>query len=269
MSDLPNSGEPADDTLFADVTGQPAPAVEPVIIPPATTTQAESAPVVEPAIPPARLREEAEARRKAERDLDEMRGRLAALQEAQKPAAEKPKAPDFWEDPNAFVQGALSPMQEQFQQQVQEMREHFSKQSAVTQHGADVVKAAEDAVEEALRQLPPDQQARMRAARGKDMDPYGEMVRWNKQRLAMQEVGPDPAAYKARIRDEALKDPEFQKLVLEAARGQAQQSGNTLTRAPVSTLPSLSKVGAVALPDGQHEASDTELFSSITKRRRA
>ncbi len=267
MSDLPNSGEPADATLFAEMTGQPVPTAEPVVEAPATT-QAEPAAIVEPAIPPARLREEAEARRKAERELDELRGRLAAMEERNKPA-EKPKAPDFWEDPNAFVQTALSPMEERFQSQVQEMREHFSKQTAVAQHGAEVVKAAEEAVEAALRQLPPEQQAQMRAARGKDLDPYGEMVKWNKQRMAMQEVGPDPAAYKTRVLEEAMKDPEFQKRVIEAARGQAQQTNNTITRPAVSTLPSLSKVGAVALPDGQDEASDNELFASITKRRRA
>ncbi|PBB75201.1 hypothetical protein CK227_10440 [Mesorhizobium sp. WSM4308] len=270
MSDLPNGAESVDDTaLFADVTGREAAPVvvepAPVAKEPATTTEPNPAP--EPAIPPARLREEAEARRKAERELDELRGRLAAMQEQKKPA-EQPKAPDFWEDPNAFVQNSLTPMQEQFQQQVQEMREHFSKQTAIAQHGAEVVKAAEDAVEEALRQLPPDQQARMRAARGKDLDPYGEMVRWNKQRMAMQEVGPDPAAYKSRILEESLKDPEFLKRALEAARGTATATGNTITRPPVASIPSLSKVGAVALPEGQDEASDSELFASITKRRR-
>ena len=269
MSDLQNSGEPADDTLFADVTGQTrtAPAVEVQPVQTITTQPEPTIPTHEPAIPPSRLREEAEARRAAERERDELRGRLAAFQEAQKPA-ETPKAPDFWEDPNAFIQGAVSPLQQQMEQQMQGMREHFSKQAAITAHGADVVHAAEAAVEEALSQLPAEHQARMRAARGKDLDPYGEMVKWHKNKVAMQEVGPDPAAYKARIREEALKDPEFQRLVLEAARGTAQQTNNTITRPPVSSIPSLSKVGAVALPDGQDEASDNELFSSVTKRRR-
>jgi hypothetical protein len=267
MSDLQNSGEPADDTLFADVTGQtqPAPAAE--VKPAPVATQPEPNPTPEPAIPPARLREEAEARRKAERELDELRGRLAAIEERAKPA-ETPKAPDFWEDADGFVANKLSPFQQQIEQQMQGMREHFSKQTAIATHGADAVQAAEAAVEEALRQLPQEQQAQMRAARGKDLDPYGEMVKWHKNKLAMQEVGPDPAAYKSRILDEALKDPEFQKRVLEAARGTAQQTNNTITRPPVSSLPSLNKVGAVALPEGQDEASDNELFASIVKRKR-
>jgi hypothetical protein len=269
MSDLPNSGEPADDTLFADVTGQTLPA--PVVVEPApvVTTQQPEAPVVEPAIPPARLREEADARRKAESERDELRGRLAALEERAKPAAEKPKAPDFWEDPDAHTDGRISTALTPLQQQIQEVREHYSRQSAIREHGAEVVKAAETAVEEALSQLPPEQQAQMRAARSKAIDPFAEMVTWHKNKAAMQEVGPDPAAYKARIREEALKDPEFQKLVLEAARGTAQQTNNTITRPAVSSIPSLSKVGAVALPDGQDEASDNELFASITKRKRA
>lgn len=266
MSDLPNSGEPADDTLFADVTGQTLPVVEPAPEPLKPTPEAPPAP--EPAIPPSRLREEAEARRTAERERDELRGRLAVFEERAKPAVEKPTAPDFWEDPDAHTDGRITSALSPLQQQVQEMREHFSKQSAIAVHGAETVQAAEAAVEAALSQLPAEQQARMRAARGQDLDPYGEMVKWNKNRVAMQEVGPDPAAYKARIREEALQDPEFRKLVLEAARGTAHQTNNTITRAPVSSLPSLNKVGAVALPDGQDEASDNELFASITKRKR-
>lgn len=146
-------------------------------------------------------------RKQAERDAAWER-RLEQILGAVKPAQqqEQPKAPDFWEDPNAFVRAPVTALQEQLQQQIQEVREHFSKSSAIREHGADVVKAAEEAVNAALSQLPPEHQAQMRAARAKDLDPYSEMVTWHKKRQAAAEVGDDPAAYRERLKAEILAE---------------------------------------------------------------
>jgi hypothetical protein len=98
------------------------------------------------------------------------------------------------------------------------------------------------------------------------MDPFGDIVGWYKNRAALARIGNDPDAYAKRVREELLADPEVQKQILERARG-SMPSAQPVFRGPSST-PSLATVGSAALPTGQDEASDAELFTAMTRRKR-
>lgn len=272
MIDEQNSGATADDTaLFESLTsGNPAPApdvVQPVEPEPTAVVQPEPTQQHEPAIPPSRLREEADARRAAERELAELRGRIAAMEARQAPQQqEQPKA-DFWENPDAFVQSAVQSGQQQLESQIQNQREIFSKMIAEQVHGKDTVDAAYQAFVQAAQSNPGalagQYQQFMRSE-----NPYGELVNWHKQQQVFKEVGADPSAYRAKLLEDALKDPAFLAKALETARGTAQQSGNLIAKPAVSSLPSLNRVGATALAEGPVELDDDQLFSKLTTGRR-
>lgn len=274
-----NNGLTVDDTaLFnATVTGTELPTIEapiteeapaPVLTttePPATTDQQQRN---EPAIPPSRLREEAEARRAAERDRDELRERLARLEaqqrQPQQQQQEQRKPAEFWDNPDEWGRSLVTPIQEQLFQQ----RQGVSRLLAEEKHGADTVKAAYQALGEAMQADPAVQTDYMRIMRSNH--PYGELVAWHKNRQVLTEIGSDPAAYRNRVLEEAMKDPEVQKRFLEQIRGAAQPTVETpARRSAVPQIPSLQGIGTAAGPaSAAGEPSDAELFSATTSRRR-
>jgi hypothetical protein len=71
--------------------------------------------------------------------------------------------------------------------------------------------AAQKAVDPALK-------ARMQSSR----DPGETLIEWHREQKTRQEIGGDLTAYKQRLRDEALKDPEFRKQAMEAWQADAQ-----------------------------------------------
>lgn len=140
-------------------------------------------------------------RKQAERDAAWER-RLEQILTSIKPQqpAEEQKAPDFYEDPNAFVKSALTPVQQQIQQQ----REEMSLVLAEEKHGADTVKTALEALKAEMLTNPAaqgDYQAIMKARH-----PYGALVDWHKKRQATAEIGDDPAAYRERLKAELLAE---------------------------------------------------------------
>jgi hypothetical protein len=265
MSDFDTDGAlaPADDNaLFSSATSGdldtlPEPDIQ-------AEPQPEPIPAPEPAIPPSRLREEADARRQAERERDELRGRLAAFEQSRPQPTPAPK-PDVFEDPSAFVRGELQPVLDPLEQRISQITETYSRRDAVREHGQEKVNAAFMALDQAAKAGDPDAIQAVSKVK-KSMDPYGDIVSWHTQKEILSEVGKDPKAYRQRIIDEALKDPEVQKRFLETTRTAAQ--ANPIARPAVSSTPSLSRVGAAALPDAQDNASDAELFASATRAKR-
>lgn len=281
MNDALTGGD--DDALFNDVissgpvTVQPEPPqpeppqLEPVAPPAVQVTTTPAAPVQpsEPAIPPGRLREETEARRAAERRAIELEARLAAIERQQQPQQPRQRA-DVFENPSAFVQEEVQPILDPVTQQISQMREFYSRREATREHGAEKVKAAYDWIAEGIASRDPEAVAVYQRAM-QSMDPFGDITRAHLQRQTFQEIGGDLNAYRQRVLDEALKDQAFQAKVLEAARAQAQAAGTTITRpaGAVASLPSITKVGAAALSEGQQpDLSDAELFEATTSRKR-
>jgi len=271
MSDMENDAlAGADDaTLFNDVISGPATIPEPEVTEAAQPEQ----PVVpavqqpEPAIPPGVLREAKEAARAAERRAQELEARLDAFMRQQQPKPEPKQRTDMFDNPSAFVQEEVSPHLSQLQAELVRTRETYSQLFAEQKHGAEKVQAAYNWIKEGLANRDPEiQQTYQRAMQ--TANPYDVITRAHLQRQTISEIGDDLPSYRNRILEEAMKDPAFQAKVLEATRQQAQQSGQTIAR-PVSSLPSITKVGAAALPAGQEaDMSDAELFAAATRRKR-
>jgi hypothetical protein len=253
-----NDTETVDDTaLFnATVTGEaPVAEAEPVVAP------AEPRP--EPAIPPARLREEADARRAAERDRDELKHRLSRLEAQLQPQHQAARPPEFWDNPDEWGRSLVTPIHEQLFQQ----RQGVSRLLAEEKHGADNVRAAYNALGQAMQADPAVQTDYLRIMRSNH--PYGELVAWHKKRQAFDEIGSDPAAYRNRVLDEAMRDPEVQQRFLAQLRGAAQPNIEAPRRSAVPHIPSLQGIGTAAGPaSAAGDPTDAELFSATTRRRR-
>jgi len=194
-------------------------------------TQAEK-PVVDdnaPLVPSWRLREINEEKRT-------LADRLAAL-EAEKatwqrqpqqqpaPAVEKPAKPDPLLDPEGY---AAAIREEVRQEAIAERREEslLRAREANQQEFDEAYAAARQAVDPALK-------ARMQNSR----DPGKTLLEWHRENKTKAEIGNDLNAYKQRLREEALKDPEFRKAAMAAWQADAQPLTNG--RPNVALPPSL------------------------------
>jgi hypothetical protein len=218
-------------------------------------------------VPAGRLREEAEARRKVERERDDLMRQLAAVRQppAQQP---QPRPPDVFENPSGFVQSEVKPFFESMRQEMQMQREAFSQQMAVTSHGGEKVAAARQALELGMSRGDQDAWGTYQRAM-QSAHPYDVITRWHLNNETMREVGGDLAAYKKRIRDEAMADPEYQRQVIEASKGNAQHVLRPVTSSSVPKIPSLGNVGAGSGGEADlQEPSDEQLFRAATSAKR-
>lgn len=113
---------------------------------------------------------------------------MLAQQTAPKPQA----VPDMFEDPNGFA----AHLEQKFNQRITSVELDFSERSARKEHGAEAVDAAYEAAI-AAGVAPKFAQSR---------DGWGEMVAWHKAQIAAAEIGPDPMAYKDRLRAELKQE---------------------------------------------------------------
>lgn len=160
-----------------------------------------------------RAEQERDQERQRREDLER---RLQALerQRVEPPKEEAP--PDVWADPEAFIDHRLKTVQ----QQTSGEHERVSRLLAVEKFGADAVQSALD---ELGRQMASNPGARFEHQRIMAADhPYGELIAWHKRQSVLREIGEDPDAYKAQVRDQLKNDPEFVKTVIETARQSAQ-----------------------------------------------
>jgi hypothetical protein len=105
----------------------------------------------------------------------------------------------------------------------------------------------------------------------KSHDPYGVIVKSYRERETLRNIGGDLDAYKKRVLDEAMADPEFQKRFLESVKGQAGANGNSVARPAkpqASSSPSLGNIGAGGGEAQAQEPSDIDLFRAATTARR-
>lgn len=217
-------------------------------------------------IPAQRLREATEERRRVERERDELRARLDAV----RPPQQLPPAVDLFENPSGFVQQELKPFFEQMRADFQTQREAMSLDWAMRNHGQEQVDAAYQAIRDGMSRGDQNAWGTYNRAMGSH-DPYGVIVGWHKDGEALRSIGGDINAYRTRILDEAIKDPEYQKRVFEAAKGQALATQNNVAR-PVKPLvassPSLGNFGAGGGNTQVVEPTDDELFRAATTAKR-
>ncbi len=257
--------EPAAEAPQEPQEAAPEPTSDPE---PTEAPAAEAAPEVEPAqpepepatVPSYRLKEESDRRREAEsnfaslqQQFGQLQGQLAALQGQINPQPQ-PEPIDPYEDPTGYQaqqnQQVLDAVNERLYQQ--------SKAFADQTHGADVVN---EAFNWALNTLPKAQQDAISGS----VDPFGECVRLKKDAELRAEFGTDPAAYREKVLNEALKDPDYLAKVQGAIQAQAQGNANPGTP-NIKLPPSLSGAPAAAdakadAGDGQLPMSDAELFN--------
>ena len=286
MTDLTQGADAPDDSaLFNDATSttlekfespeppkveppKPDPAEKPEPKPgdPPKPDQREDGPV-----PSGRFREESEARRRAERERDDLRIRLDAVSRPPPQQQQPPQKVDLFENPQGFVQQELKPFLEQIQADLRTQREGMSLDWAIRSHGDEKVGSARQALEQGMSRGDQNAWATYNRAM-QSHDPYGVIVRWHNDGEVLRSTGGDLNAYRSRILDEALKDPEYQKRVFEAAKGQATAAGHSVARpvkSSVASSPSLGDIGAGGTDQQITEPSDDQLFrAAVTAKRR-
>jgi hypothetical protein len=188
-------------------------------------------------VPSARLREEAEGRRVAEAEREraqaearELRARLEAAEARQRRPQRQdgqddpdPNAPpDMFADPEGWARHQRALITQDFN----ERRINGSFDDAREQHG--------DKFVEAFQTLQRSQNPQLVSAIVNANNPGRALMRWHQQQSLVSEIGDDPAAFRQKVREELLADPEVRRAVITGAREQATRTGNTQTRLPPS-----------------------------------
>lgn len=231
--------------------------------------QTQSKPDQDAHVPSWRLREEREAREAAERRAQERevhwQRQIAELQ-ARLPKAEPQPAPDVFDNPDAFLQHGVRQAVDPVKQELAKLTEFYSQRDAVREHGAEAVKSAFHALDQAA--VAGDPEAKAVVARVKQsMDPFGDMVAWHKKQTVISQVGNDPNAWFEKQLEDRLKDQAFQGQVLERIRGSAGASPTNGAAPKVQLPPSLNRVAAAARVTGDDEGdlSDASLYRHATR----
>jgi hypothetical protein len=168
---------------------------------PEPAPQPEPAPAEQPRGAPPGVMEERNRRKTAEeraadleRQLAEVRGQVSVLTQQRQqpqpaPAPQPPPKPvDFWEDPNKFVESAMSPIQHELAQ----TRFELSLDRAVAKHGEEAIEAAQKWLRDQVDTGVLDRgQVEARLARSRS--PMMDLVNWHQQQ---------PANVEARLRAE-------------------------------------------------------------------
>lgn len=238
--------------------------------PPAAPPQ-PSEPDREPTIPPARLREEAEARRKAEREADELRGQLKVLMERSAPQApQTPAKPpiDPFTDPEGFyrdIGSQVEQVREQMRQEMRVERMNGSFDRASRDHG-DAFNSALEAFAAVANPARNGGDERLRSEMLSSYDPARFVMDWHARNTLLSEIGSDPNAYRQRIIDEYLSNPENKARLAEAVAPKPAAPPAPTVKLP----PSLNRSTGASSPSAQDGAdvSDHELFASTVSRRR-
>lgn len=148
--------------------------------------------------------EVADMRRQMADMQQQFQGQLAQLMQAtqqRQPPQPQPDPPDWYADPQAALAHNLAPIQ----QETAAMREQFSRMMAADKFGEETVNTAQSELEQFARSNP--QAARFDYQRiMASPHPYAALVEWHRQRATLSEVGPDPKAYRERVRAEILAE---------------------------------------------------------------
>jgi len=97
---------------------------------------------------------------------------------------------------------------------------------------------------------------------------YENAAELMRERSLLSELGGDPKAYRERILNEALADPDFQARAIEAARAQAGGPAQAQIARPLVRLPSVNRSGSGAgSPPLRQDESDDQLIAWATNRK--
>jgi hypothetical protein len=175
----------------------------------------ESAPEGDGRVPQQALHEAREKSRRYTEEVVDLRRQIAELSQAvlrqqQQPPPQAPQAePEFdWDNPRNDIRRELGQALQQERRaiaaELQAQREAFQSARAMDKHGEETVREAYAALEQAKASDPAWGAAYAQIMKAPDQ--YEELVRWHKSRKALQEVGTDLEAYKAKVRAEYLEE---------------------------------------------------------------
>lgn len=195
------------------------------------------------------VRQLREALERANRRADEVERRLLALQPKPEPVAR----PDIFEKPDEFVRSNVEEMVTPLQQQFSTFIETVSRKDAIREHGADRVREAFGALDQAANAGDPQAVAVVQAVK-KSMDPYGDIVNWYRG----AEASRDPDAFFQRRLEEALKDDKFKGELLTKLQPAPAEKPKPVFEIP----PSIGRVPpARSASDEAGDMSDSSLFA--------
>jgi hypothetical protein len=274
---------PSEDALFDNAIdpapAEPAPVERAVEKPAAEAADTSAAPEARerppvdddaPQVPHWRVREITEEKRAAiaERDaLKAERDRFAyeqqefrrRLQQLEAPAVqEQPAEPDPLLDPKGFRDFVRKDVEERLLNERRENSLQVAKRTYKEEFDQ-AYQVARNHVDPALR-------ARMQQSN----DPGETLMGWFRELKMRAEVGNDLTAYRQKLRDEALKDPEFRKTAMEAWQAEApahDASGRPNVRLAPS-LNGISRSNAQLRSSLQADMPDEALWDNVTTGRR-
>lgn len=252
----------------AEPAPAPAPAEKPAPAPAdvAPPTEGKERPQVDddaPQVPSWRVREINEEKRaaiaerdalKAERDrlaYEQQEFRRHIQQQQERPA--EPEAPDPLLDPKGWTAHQEARWEARL---VNERREN-SLQLAKRTYKEEF----DQAYEVAKRHVDPALRIRMQQS----PDPGETLMHWFRDLRVRAEVGTDLNAYRAKVREEAMKDPEFRKAAMETWGSEASTT-DANGRPNVRLAPSLNSVSrsnAALRTAMQSDVPDEALFDNI------
>lgn len=220
-----------------------------------------------------------------DREMAEMRGQMAVFQrmfsqqpqapQQHQPPAQPQQAPDPFEDPQGFAsfqaqqvfEKQFQPFADQFRQQQEQFQTvvaNLNRGHAETQHGADVVRAAEEAFNTAAArgQIDPLEHRRINSS----PNPWAAAVEWHRRQEAFNTTGGDPEKWFSTEFERRVKsDPAFQQQVFSMLQGQAQAAGAQAPaagrQAPLIVPPSLNNA-AGASARGQQSIGEEDIFAA-------
>lgn len=228
--------------------------------PPATEAAVEEAPLETPKkekhenrIPLTELLNEREKRQNAERERAAYEQQLWQLQQQVQQLQQKPQEPiDIFADPQAYTQSIETTMADR----LRALEANFSLRLANYKYGDTFTEAFQ-----AVMQRPLSDPMRQQVINSSD--PGETLVQMYQREQTFKEVGNDPAAYKSKVLEDALKDPQFLAKALQAAR---QTAGAQPTNNKIDLPPSLNKVASAHIGDENSDNSDSSIFAYATRR---
>jgi hypothetical protein len=212
-------------------------------------------------IPSWRLKEEADARREAmqraeaaERTAQQFQAQLAQLQQQLQALQPQPEPIDIFANPEAYT----ARVEQTMEQRLKAMEGNFSLRLAHYKHGELFGEAWQEMTS---RTQSGDDSMRQQVLASND--PGETLVTLYQREKVVKEVGPDPIAYKSKILEEALKDPQFLAKAMQTAR---QTAGAQPTNNKIDLPPSLNKVASAHSGDDGDD-SDSSVFNYAIGRR--
>jgi hypothetical protein len=124
------------------------------------------------------------------------------VEELSKP---KPEPIDFYADPDGAFNQRIDPLAQKFERTISNLTLRASKAEAIAIHGKKTVDDMEAAIGNAMESGDPEIMQLRNAMLTSD-DPVGIAMNWYQRRKVLTEVGPDPVAYREKIKAEILAE---------------------------------------------------------------